>query len=205
MLRFLTSGESHGQGLVTILEGLPAGLAIDFDADHARAAPPPGRLRPRPAHGDRIRSRGDSCRACAAARRPARRSRCWCATRTGRTGRTRCTSRPQAPAGSTGANRAPVVRPRPGHADLAGALKYDHDDIRDVLERASARETAARVAAGAIARQLLLAVGCEITSHITGIGDVVVPAGAAVVVRCGARARAGSAAALRRYRDRDSR
>jgi chorismate synthase len=84
---------------------------------------------------------------------------------------------PQAPAGSTGANRAAVVRPRPGHADLAGALKYDHDDIRDVLERASARETAARVAAGSIARQLLAAIGCELTSHITGIGNVVVPAG----------------------------
>jgi chorismate synthase len=86
----------------------------------------------------------------------------------------------QAPAGSTGANRAPVVRPRPGHADLAGALKYDHDDIRDVLERASARETAARVAAGALAKQLLRAIGCEITSHITGIGSVVVPAGTVV-------------------------
>ena len=59
------------------------------------------------------------------------------------------------PEGATGANRAPVTRPRPGHADLAGALKYDHDDIRDVLERASARETAARVAAGSLARQLL--------------------------------------------------
>src|SRR5688572_5761378 len=86
----------------------------------------------------------------------------------------------KAPAGSTGANRAAVVRPRPGHADLAGALKYDHEDIRDVLERASARETAARVAAGAIARQLLLAVGCEITSHITGIGNVVLPAAAVI-------------------------
>ncbi len=82
---------------------------------------------------------------------------------------------PQAPPGSTGANRAAVVRPRPGHADLAGALKYDHEDIRDVLERASARETAARVAGGALARQLLTAVGCEITSHITGIGPVVLP------------------------------
>jgi chorismate synthase len=86
----------------------------------------------------------------------------------------------QAPPGSTGANRAPVVRPRPGHADLAGALKYDHDDIRDVLERASARETAARVAAGAIARQLLAAIGCDITSHITGIGAVVLPSGTPV-------------------------
>ena len=86
----------------------------------------------------------------------------------------------EAPTGSTGANRAAVVRPRPGHADLAGALKYDHEDIRDVLERASARETAARVAAGSLARQLLLAVGCDITSHITGIGDVMAAGGTPV-------------------------
>ena len=81
------------------------------------------------------------------------------ATRIGTTGRTRCTSRPRRRRARPAPNRAAVVRPRPGHADLAGALKYDHDDIRDVLERASARETAARVAAGAIARQLLQRVG----------------------------------------------
>jgi chorismate synthase len=82
---------------------------------------------------------------------------------------------PEAPAGATGANRAPVVRPRPGHADLSGGLKYEHEDLRDVLERASARETAARVGVGAIARQLLRAIGVEVVSHVTGIGDVVVP------------------------------
>jgi chorismate synthase len=78
---------------------------------------------------------------------------------------------PEAPEGATGAKRAAVVRPRPGHADLAGALKYELDDIRDVLERASARETAARVAAGALARQLLAAVGIEVASHVLRIGD----------------------------------
>ena len=69
-----------------------------------------------------------------------------------------------------GANRAPVTRPRPGHADLAGVAKYGRDDMRDILERASARETAARVAAGAIARQLLRHVGVRITSHVFAIG-----------------------------------
>jgi len=74
------------------------------------------------------------------------------------------------PAGASGADRPPVTRPRPGHADLAGFVKYGHDDMRNVLERASARETAARVAVGAIARQLLGAVGTEIVSHVVRIG-----------------------------------
>ena len=69
---------------------------------------------------------------------------------------------PEAPPDASGANRAPVTRPRPGHADLAGALKYELEDIRDVLERASARETAARVAAAGLARQLLAAFGIEV-------------------------------------------
>ena len=71
-----------------------------------------------------------------------------------------------------GRQRAPVTRPRPGHADLAGVAKYGRDDVRDILERASARETAARVAAGAIARQLLAAAGVRITSHVFSIGSV---------------------------------
>jgi chorismate synthase len=74
------------------------------------------------------------------------------------------------PAEAGGARRPPVTRPRPGHADLAGAIKYGHTDIRDVLERASARETAARVAAGALARQLLGLLGIEVASHVIAIG-----------------------------------
>ena len=70
------------------------------------------------------------------------------------------------PPEATGVDRPVVTRPRPGHADLAGVVKYGHDDIRNVLERASARETAARVAVGAIARQLLRQVEAEIVSHV---------------------------------------
>ena len=176
MLRFLTAGESHGQGLVTILEGLPAGLAIDTEAmtiDLRRRQGGYGR-------GRRMAIESDRAEVLSGVRRGRTtgapvallvRNKDW------ENWQNTMHVEAQAPAGATGANRAAVVRPRPGHADLAGALKYDHDDIRDVLERASARETAARVAAGAIARQLLAAIGCELTSHITGIGAEVVPAG----------------------------
>jgi len=78
------------------------------------------------------------------------------------------------PEAATGVDRPPVTRPRPGHADLAGFVKYGHDDMRNILERASARETAARVAVGAIARQLLHAVGTDIVSHVVRIGAAAV-------------------------------
>ena len=123
-----------------------------------------------------------SCRACGAGTRRAGRSRCSSRTRTGRTGSARWRSAPEAPADATGANRAPVTRPRPGHADLAGALKYELDDIRDVLERASARETAARVATAGLARQLLAAFDIEVLSHVVRIGDVAIPEALAVPV-----------------------
>jgi chorismate synthase len=84
-------------------------------------------------------------------------------------------SEAEQPADASGSDRPVVTRPRPGHADLAGVVKYGHDDIRDVLERASARETAARVAVGAIARQLLCQLGTDIVSHVISIGSVTVP------------------------------
>lgn len=165
--------------MVTILEGLPAGLAIDFDAitlELKRRQGGYGRGRRMVIESDRAEflsgiRRGTTTGAPVAL---LIRNKDW------ENWQNTMHVEAQAPPGSTGANRAPVVRPRPGHADLAGALKYDHEDIRDVLERASARETAARVAAGAVARQLLSAIGCEITSHITGIGAVVVPDGTVV-------------------------
>jgi chorismate synthase len=179
MLRFLTAGESHGQGLVTILDGLPAGLTIDFDAMTVELRRRQGGY----GRGRRMAIESDRAEVLSGVRRGRTtgapvallvRNKDW------DNWQNTMHVEPQAPAGATGANRAAVVRPRPGHADLSGALKYDHEDIRDVLERASARETAARVAAGAIARQLLAAIGCDLTSHITGIGAVVLPAGAHV-------------------------
>jgi chorismate synthase len=179
MLRFLTSGESHGQGLVTILDGLPAGLPIDTDAMTLELRRRQGGY----GRGRRMAIESDRAEILSGVRRGKTtgapvallvRNKDW------ENWQNTMHVESTAPTGSTGANRAAVVRPRPGHADLAGALKYDHDDIRDVLERASARETAARVAAGSIAKQLLAAIGCDITSHITGIGAVVVPAGTTV-------------------------
>ena len=84
------------------------------------------------------------------------------------------------PEGATGVQRPDVTRPRPGHADLAGAVKYGHTDIRNVLERASARETAARVAAGSLARQLLARFGVRIASHVSVVGDAMLPEGRTV-------------------------
>ena len=181
MLRFLTAGESHGQGLITILEGMPAGLTIDLEGvslELRRRQGGYGRGRRMAIEADRadIMSGVRRGRTTGAPIALLIRNKDWV------NWQQTMHVEAELPDGATGADRAPVVRPRPGHADLAGALKYDHDDIRDVLERASARETAARVAAGALARQLLHAVGVDIVSHVTGIGDLVLPPGTVVPV-----------------------
>lgn len=169
MLRFLTAGESHGQGLVAVIEGLPSGLPLDLDAitdDLRQRQAGYGRGRRMAIESDRaeILSGVRRGRTTGAPLTMLIRNRDWT--------NWQATMHVEAemPEGATGARRSAVVRPRPGHADLAGALKYDLDDIRDVLERASARETAARVAVGAVARQLLAAVGIEIASHVLSIG-----------------------------------
>jgi chorismate synthase len=174
MLRFLTAGESHGQALIVVLEGVPAGLALDLDrmtADLRRRQGGYGR-------GRRMAIESDRAEVLSGVRRGRTtgapialliRNKDWVNWQ--RTMHVEA----EPPAEATGASRAPVVRPRPGHADLAGVLKFDLDDVRDVLERASARETAARVAAGCVARQLLARIGVEIVSHVTGIGPVVLP------------------------------
>ena len=175
MLRFLTAGESHGPALVVIVEGVPAGLALDaqlIDRDLRRRQLGFGR-------GQRMQIESDSVEILSGVRggetlgSPVgllianRDWKNW--QRTMYVGR-------EADPEATGARRSPVTRPRPGHADLSGGVKYDRRDLRDVLERASARETAARVAAGAVARQLLLAAaGVVVTSHVRRIGDVALP------------------------------
>src|SRR5438094_719380 len=173
MLRFLTAGESHGQALVAIVDGIPAGLAIDFDAvtvDLRRRQTGYGRGRRMAIESDRAAPQsgirhGLTTGGPIALLIPNKDWENWQRT---------MHVEAEMPATATGAERPAVTRPRPGHADLAGFVKYGHDDMRNVLERASARETAARVAVGAIARQLLRQVGTDIASHVTGIGEAVV-------------------------------
>src|SRR6184192_2545140 len=173
MLRFLTAGESHGKALVAVLEGVPAGLAIDLDAittELRRRQTGYGRGRRMVIESDRAEPlsgvrHGVTSGGPIALLIPNKDWENWQRT---------MYVEPQMPAGASGVDRPPVTRPRPGHADLAGFVKYGHDDMRNVLERASARETAARVAVGAIARQLLAAVGADIVSHVVAIGQAAI-------------------------------
>src|SRR5437588_3854511 len=157
--------------LVAILDGVPAGLAIDFDAitrELRRRQTGYGRGRRMAIESDRadvlsgIRE-GATTGGPIALLIPNKDWENWQRT---------MHVEGAMPEDATGADRPPVTRPRPGHADLAGVVKYGHDDIRDVLERASARETAARVAVGSIARQLLCQLGTDIVSHVVSIGSV---------------------------------
>ncbi|MHB1295480.1 MAG: chorismate synthase [Anaerolineae bacterium] len=164
MLRFLTAGESHGPCLTTLIDGLPAGLILraeDIDADLARRQQGYGR-------GGRQRIERDQVRILSG-------------VAGGRT--------TGAPVALQVDNRdwenwkdrqvPPWNRPRPGHADLAGALKYGLDDLRHIAERASARETAARVAMGGVAKALLTAVGAHVGSYVEAIGGVTAEVGEA--------------------------
>src|SRR5881398_2395853 len=173
MLRFLTAGESHGKALVAVLEGMPAGLAIDFDAiteQLRRRQTGYGRGRRMAIESDRAEPlsgirHGHTTGGPIALMIPNKDWENWQRT---------MYVEAEVPAGAPGAERPSVTRPRPGHADLAGYVKYGHDDMRNVLERASARETAARVAVGAIARQLLRQVGTDVVSHVVSIGAAVI-------------------------------
>ena len=167
-IRFTTAGESHGPGLTAIVEGLPAGLELtpeDIDRDLARRQLGYGR-------GGRMKIEKD-------------RAEVTSGVRHGRTLGSPVSLRMQNRDYANWEERMnpwpveaevdEVHLPRPGHADLTGAQKYGHDDIRNVLERASARETAARVAAGSIARGFLTALGVSVHSHVTQIASVTAP------------------------------
>ena len=163
MLRYLTAGESHGQCLVAIAEGLPAGLKVSAESINAELR----RRQDGYGRGARMRIESDEVRIMSGVRGgrtlgspialvvPNRDWANW----------------DKIMAVDAVASVTAVTAPRPGHADLAGVLKYGHLDIRNVLERASARETAARVAVGALARALLAEFGVDVLGHVVAIGS----------------------------------
>jgi chorismate synthase len=168
-LRFVTAGESHGPGLTAIVEGLPAGLELrpeDIDRDLARRQLGHGR-------GGRMKIEKDRAKVTAGVRHGRTLGSpvaMWIENRDYQNWEERMNPWP------VDAEVDEVHLPRPGHADLAGIQKFGHTDVRNVLERASARETAARVAAGALAKAYLRALGVEVRSHVTRIGTVTAPA-----------------------------
>ncbi len=162
MLRFLTAGESHGRALVVIVEGMPAGLLVTAD-DIGRAL---ARRRLGFGRGPRMRFEADEVTLVAGVRH-------------GRTlgspiaievANTEWPKWEEEMSPEPGLPSKVLTQPRPGHADLSGMLKYGFSDARDVLERASARETAARVAAGTVAKLLLGQIGIDILSHVVQLG-----------------------------------
>lgn len=169
-LRFTTAGESHGPALVSVLEGMPAGvpvLAADIDTQLARRQQGYGRGRRMQIETDRIEFLS-GVRAGETLGSPVAmliRNTDW-----------RNWQEIMDPAPREGDAEGPrkrhVTRVRPGHADLTGLLKYDRQDARDILERASARETTARVAAGALCRVLLREIGVSIGSHLVHLGGI---------------------------------
>jgi chorismate synthase len=169
--RFTTAGESHGRGLVGILEGIPAGLAIsatDVDAELKRRQGGYGRGARMKIESDRIEwlsgvRAGETLGSPIAMLIWNRDWEHW-----------QDVMAPEADATPDPlGRRRQVTRPRPGHADLAGSLKYDRQDARDILERASARETVARVACGAVCKKLLREFDIEIGSYVAELGGVI--------------------------------
>ncbi|MBF4573635.1 chorismate synthase [Herbiconiux sp. VKM Ac-1786] len=179
MLRWLTAGESHGQELVAIVEGLPSGIPVTLDqlrTDLARRKLGYGR-------GARMKFEQDEL-AMTGGVVHGRTLGSPVAVRIGNTEWPKWTEvmgvEPLDEELPGRGRSAPLTRPRPGHADLVGMQKYDFDEARPILERASARETAARVALGAIARAFLGELGITLVSHTLAIGPVRVPEGAAL-------------------------
>jgi chorismate synthase len=167
VLRFLTAGESHGRGLVAIVEGLPAGLPITVEEISHELA----RRRLGYGRGPRMRFEQDEVTIVGGVRH-GRTLGAPVAIEVANTEWSRSDKWHAEMAVEPGATRAPLTQPRPGHADLAGMQKYGFTDARDVLERASARETAARVAAGALAKGLLRRLDVDIVSHVIQLGSV---------------------------------
>jgi chorismate synthase len=174
VLRFLTAGESHGQALIVVLEGLPAGLEITVEEIQAEL----GRRRLGYGRGPRQRFEVDELTLVSGVRH-GRTLGSPLAIEIKNTEWFRSDKWHEEMSPAPGATKQPLTKVRPGHADLAGMQKYGFVDARDVLERASARETAARVAAGAVAKKLLSHIGVGVISHVIQMGSATVASDAA--------------------------
>src|SRR6185369_13761761 len=168
MLRFETAGESHGECLLATLTGLPAGVPVSIDAVNREL----WRRQQGYGRGGRMKIETDTAEIVAGVRHSHTigspvaiviRNRDW---------QNWTAALPVEDVDGAEDQRRPVTRPRPGHADLAGAIKYNFHDARYILERASARETAARVAVGAMAKALLGEFGISVLSHVVAVGPV---------------------------------
>src|SRR5271154_681529 len=165
MLRFETAGESHGECLLATLTGLPAGVPVSLDAVDREL----WRRQQGYGRGGRMKIETDRARIVSGVRHSKTigspigiiiENKDW-----------KNWTEVLPVEGDGGGDRKPVTRPRPGHADLAGAIKYDFEDARYILERASARETTARVAVGALAKAFLKELGIGVLSHVIQVGD----------------------------------
>ncbi len=166
MLRFETAGESHGECLVATLTGLPAGVPISVDSINREL----WRRQQGYGRGGRMKIETDRVRIVAGVRHSQTIGSPVAMILENKDWKNWTEVLPVEAAPDSAEKRKPVTRPRPGHADLAGGIKYDFHDARYILERASARETTARVAVGAVAKQFLGAFGIEVLSHVISVG-----------------------------------
>jgi chorismate synthase len=176
-LRYLTSGESHGRALVCTIDGVPSGLSLsadDINGDLARRQKGYGR-------GGRMKIESDRVQIISGVRRGKTlgspisfliENKDWTNWEEIMSPELRVKSAYNSKVRTSDSKLKAVTRPRPGHADLSGALKYDHKDLRNVLERSSARETAARVAIGAVTKRILSEFDIQVLSYVTEIGGV---------------------------------
>jgi chorismate synthase len=168
MLRFETAGESHGECLVATINGLPAGIPISLDTVNREL----WRRQQGYGRGGRMKIETDRAQIVAGVRHSHTIGSPVAMLIPNQDWQNWTEALPVEDIAGGDAKRKPVTRPRPGHADLAGAIKYDFHDARYILERASARETAARVAVGAIAKALLGEFGIQVLSHVIAVGPV---------------------------------
>src|SRR6202163_3110511 len=168
MFRFTTAGESHGRALIAIVEGLPAGMPVDVEQiNHQLERRQQGYGR-----GARMKIESDRVEILSGVRHGLTLGSPLALTIENKDWANWAEVMSVTPQEIAPEKSRRVKRPRPGHADLAGGLKYDSRDLRNVLERASARETTARVACGGLARQLLGHFGVEIHSHVIQLGGI---------------------------------